>query len=292
MASKKDQLKAQFIEALKSYFKDPNFQTAYPALFRLLWHSSLPCSQSPESMLRQCEWAGQAVPCSQVFQTIPTDQGMCCAFNYVNTLRNSSYSRLINEMRANSKEVHEDIKSVQKARVGKHNGLRVVLDQHSSLKSIGTLSKDYNALQFFVGGSTEFPQIRDRAFLLNPGHEHFIEISGISIKANQDIKKIRPSQRSCYFSDEGSMSYHSEYTYSSCKFEASLASAVRKHNCTPWFLPTHPEKEGEVCDPWRTQQFTRDMKDEDAEHCLQDCQGTKYSMQRSSAAFRLLKLTN
>ena len=282
-----EQTKALVTGGMKTYFQDPNVQAVYPALFKLLWHSSLPCSQSSHAMLRQCEWAGQTVDCSQLFQTIPTDQGMCCAFNYVNTLRNSAYSTLLNKMKTNSEESQEGIKSVKKATVGKHNGLRVVLDQHSNLKSVGTLSKDYSALQFFVGGKNEFPQIRERGFLLEPGHEHYLEISGISIKANQDIKKMSASQRNCHFSDEGSLSYHSKYTYSSCKFEADLARAMRKHNCTPWFLPTHPEKEGEVCDPWRGRDFTREMEDGEAEHCLQDCQGTKYSTQRSSAPFRL-----
>ena len=282
----KAELKDRILNAAKAYFTDPSFHKSYPALFKLLWHSALPCSPTPgvttQALLKKCSWSGQAMDCSQLFQTIPTDSGMCCAFNYVSTLRKSNYSELMNTM--NGKKSVD--KKARKAKVGKRNGLRIVLDQHASKKSVGTLSKDYNALQFFVGGSTEFPLMRDRGFLLDPGKEHFIEISGISIKANPDIKNIHPVQRNCFFSDESSLSYHSQYTYSSCKFETGLSLAMEKQNCTPWFLPTDPGREGEVCDPWRAMDFTREMERGEATHCLQDCQGTKYSTQRSSAAFR------
>ena len=98
-------------------------------------------------------------------------------------------------------------------------------------------------------------------------------------------KQIQTSRTLTQFRETAS-SYHSQYTYSSCKFETGLSLAMEKQNCTPWFLPTDPGREGEVCDPWRAMDFTREMERGEATHCLQDCQGTKYSTQRSSAAFR------
>ena len=185
-------------------------------------------------------------------------------------------------------ESKEHDQSVKKAKIGRQNGLRVVFDQHSNQKSFGTLSKDYNAMQLFVGGSTEFPLIRDRGFLIDPGQEHFIDISGISIKASPDIREMQASQRNCYFPSEYSLSYHTQYTYSACKFEEGLISTVHKINCTPWFLPSDPQRTWEMCDPWRAMEFMKEMgkEREDVGHCLPDCQITKYSIQRSSAALR------
>jgi hypothetical protein len=56
--------------------------SSYPALLSTFWNSGMPCSDSEEnSILRYCEWKGEQVPCSAIFSTFPTDQGMCCTFN-------------------------------------------------------------------------------------------------------------------------------------------------------------------------------------------------------------------
>ncbi len=56
--------------------------SSYPAFLSTFWNSGMPCSESEEnSILRYCEWKGQQVPCSAIFSTFPTDQGMCCTFN-------------------------------------------------------------------------------------------------------------------------------------------------------------------------------------------------------------------
>ena len=31
--------------------------------------------------LKACIWRGETMPCSQIFKAVPSDIGMCCAFN-------------------------------------------------------------------------------------------------------------------------------------------------------------------------------------------------------------------
>jgi hypothetical protein len=144
--TQKAELKDHILNVAKAYFIEPSFQNSYPALLKLLMHSALPCSPPPgvttQALLKNCSWSGQAMDCSQLFQTVPTDSGMCCAFNYVSTLRNSTYSELLNTMNGNINGTKSNEKKARKAKQGKRNGLRIVLDQHSSKKSVGTLSKD------------------------------------------------------------------------------------------------------------------------------------------------------
>ena len=56
----------------------------------MLWYSNLPCfdvhgvtSHLPheKSILKACYWKGKNIPCAAIFYPIPTDRGMCCAFN-------------------------------------------------------------------------------------------------------------------------------------------------------------------------------------------------------------------
>ncbi len=62
----------------------------FEPLFKILWYSQLPCFDvkgvtskfaGHRSLLKKCLWKGQKVACSAIFDTFPTDRGMCCAFN-------------------------------------------------------------------------------------------------------------------------------------------------------------------------------------------------------------------
>ena len=83
-------------------FFQEDFAKAFPNIFRLLWKSTLPCYPFPSSelsssthMLRQCQWEGREVNCSQIFKPVITDTGVCCAFNLQSDLKESSYSQLV-----------------------------------------------------------------------------------------------------------------------------------------------------------------------------------------------------
>ena len=44
----------------------------------------MPCYDTKENnlgLLKSCIWRGQSIPCSQIFKAVPSDIGMCCAFN-------------------------------------------------------------------------------------------------------------------------------------------------------------------------------------------------------------------
>ncbi len=71
-------------------FKRLNITASFEILFRTLWYSNLPCfdvygvtSEKPleKGIIKACFWKGRSIPCAAIFTTIPTDQGMCCAFN-------------------------------------------------------------------------------------------------------------------------------------------------------------------------------------------------------------------
>ena len=62
-----------------------NLTKSYPSLFEILWYTQLPCFdvenvtseyRDQYGMLKGCFWKGVEVPCSKVFDTFPTDQGM------------------------------------------------------------------------------------------------------------------------------------------------------------------------------------------------------------------------
>ena len=69
--------------------------------------------QSKYGMLKQCIWRGQALPCSEIFKTFPTDQGMCCTFNMKKAeemFQTNQYQQMISMMQDQDKNLSIDQK--------------------------------------------------------------------------------------------------------------------------------------------------------------------------------------
>ena len=226
----KEQIIRKKKETAENYFKSSDMRLLFPELFRVLWFSTLPCDQGENQMLLSCEVAGSLVNCSDLFTKVPTDSGMCCALNTEDSLRSSEYQELINEMQGETRT--EKVKS----QVGRENGLRLVLDLHSNLISLGTMDQQHDAFKLFIGQPEEFPMMRERSLHLQPGKEHFVELAA-TVVSSKDIKGITSEARDCFFKDEGGLEFYKEYTFSNCRLECAIKEMEEKHGCVPWHLP-------------------------------------------------------
>ena len=234
----KDKYKEDLIqktkEIAKSYFEASDMQSLYPELFRILWFSTLPCfggeNKDGDHMLLSCGLAGSKVNCSDLFKRVPTDSGMCCALNVVDSLRVSEYQSLIKEMQGD-KRTHE-----VKSQVGEENGLRLVMDLHSNSVSFGTVDQQHLAFDLFIGQPEQFPMMRERSLHLQAGKEHFVELSA-TVVSSKSIKDIAPEARECFFKEEGDLEFYKEYTFSNCRLECAIKMTEEKYSCIPWHLP-------------------------------------------------------
>ena len=230
----KDKIAAMKQKSAKDYFAESNMTTLYPALFDILWDSTLPCFQNErktnDHMLLSCQLGGKTVSCSSIFTRVPTDTGMCCALNNVDALRESEYKRLVHKQQGENKA------GTVKSTVGRRNGLRLTLDLHSNMVSFGTLGQEYDAFNVFIGQPEEFPMIMEKSLQLQPGREHFIDLSAEVVSTN-DIKDIAPEARECYFNDEGKLEFYEKYTYSNCRLECAIKMSEAEYHCVPWHLP-------------------------------------------------------
>ena len=217
----------------ENYFRNSDMKTLYPELFRILWQSTLPCfkeESKEKQMMLSCELAGVKVNCSDYFTRVPTDMGMCCALNVKDSLRTSEYRDLVKELQRN--KAMQKVKSQE----GRRNGLKLTLDLHSNTVSLGTLDQQQNAFKMFIGEPAQFPMMRDKSVNLEPGREHFVDLSA-TVVTTKEIRKISPEARGCFFTDEGDLEFYSSYTLSNCRLECQIKQAEKKYNCIPWFLP-------------------------------------------------------
>ena len=181
-------------------------------------------------MLLSCELAGVKVDCADLFTRVPTDTGMCCAVNAEDSLRESEYQALIKDLQGEKR-----IQKV-KSKEGKRNKLRLTLDLHSNTASFGTIDQQYSAFNLFLGQPAQFPMMRDKSLELEPGKEHFIDLSA-TVVSTKEIRKILPKDRKCFFTDESDLEFYKSYTYSNCRLECGIKKAERKMKCIPWQLP-------------------------------------------------------
>ena len=229
----KDRVIKEKKDIAKIYFKESNMSTLYPELFRILWESTLPCfkeENKEEHMLLSCELAGMKVSCSDIFTRVPTDNGMCCALNVDDSLRASEYSSLVKEMQGN--KASKRINSPE----GRRNGLKLTLDLHSNTVSLGTLDQQHNTFSLFIGQPAQFPMMRDKSIQLQPGREHYVDLSA-SVVSTNNIRHILPEARGCLFNDESNLEFYKSYTYSNCRLECRIKAAEEKYKCIPWHLP-------------------------------------------------------
>ena len=59
-------------------------------------------------MLKSCMYRGMELPCSELFTTFPTDQGMCCTFNVRKAdemFKTSEYQKMVDFMQTRDKNM-------------------------------------------------------------------------------------------------------------------------------------------------------------------------------------------
>ena len=151
--------------------------------------------------------------------------------NTKNLLKEPKYRNLILEKDSLEKET-------VRISGGINNGLRIILDLHSNQVSFGTLETEFNSFLVFLGRPGDFPMLKRKSLKIQPGQEHFIEVSG-SITTANGIKSLSPEQRQCYFPDKDYplLSLYSRYTAENCRLECRMKEAEKKTKCVPWYLP-------------------------------------------------------
>lgn len=324
MKDKRDEIEKEARNEYGLDFESMELKKSYHHLFQLLWYSQLPCfdvknitskARGERSLLKSCTWKGQSVSCSALFTLVPTDRGMCCSFNKenaTNMFEEESYGEQISRMQETDKngafEESDlpdwyDEKKEPIPYPGQRNGLRLVLDSHSDMISSGTIGDTFNGFLVLIEEHRNFPLSSRSSFILKPGHENDVTLSASQIYGSQRIRKIEPSNRGCYFSDDSILERFKEYSQSNCILECSLRYA-QSHNknenetqgCTPWFYPPHPDESHQSwCDPWETERFQNLMTsvpDDECSHCLPDCNSTDYDAVVTSAHIRQCDRTN
>jgi hypothetical protein len=116
LVNTKEKIVADKEHVFLDMFKRLDYTAAFESTFKMLWYSTLPCfdvygvtSEEPfeKGIIKACYWKGKPVSCAAIFSPIPTDRGMCCAFNMESLdaiFNGKTYVDLASEMQASDKK--------------------------------------------------------------------------------------------------------------------------------------------------------------------------------------------
>jgi len=308
-----------YIGAVHGILGSVDFTSVFQAAFTILWNAKLPCFdtvgmtanvEGERGVLKKCSWKGKTVPCSAIFTTFPTDQGMCCSFNMKaanEIFMDSQYSALVKSLQFRDQNTSfEDStlpdwfinKNEPRTQPGRNMGLKVVLDAHSNVLESLSISRDFEGFTGLVTNPGSFPLTELKGFEIRPGHNNRVAVSAVMIDADDSLRELEPDTRKCLFSDETDrIKLHKTYNQANCFLECALLFAQNQlkaennlsNACTPWYFP-FVDNGYSLCDPWQTVRIMEimesDVPDGECNYCLPNCIQTIYKQTVSAQPFR------
>jgi hypothetical protein len=274
-------------------------------ILSVLWFTAQPCHK----LLTFCLWKGERVDCGKIFFPIPTDIGMCCAFNHNSLkkmLKGEKFAKMIQEIeeKSNRLEAANSIDATFSMQPetsidftpnwGIQNGLTVVIDAKSDWNP-ASVQHDFLGVQAAIKGKNQFPIISRDSFLLKPGHETYIAITATHTTAKENLRSLPIDKRKCFYKDENQLQLFNAYSVKNCWME-SLTNFSRKVNangCVPWNFPS-ADDDMPLCKPIERHRFltafhtaeTNKFVMNGMARCLPNCGGTTYEMTVTGAPFR------
>ncbi|XP_067636591.1 pickpocket protein 28-like [Eurosta solidaginis] len=262
-------------------------------------------SQSCERMLLECKYGGRIFNCSEIFNSIITDNGLCCTFNIVDpkllyrstiskSFLNSVYNHPMDYMpvywspdKGYSKDLPEKFIPMKSVGIGESLGLNVILNVERD--NYYCSSSDGVGFKILLHNALEVPHMREIGMLLEPGYETKMSIRAERIESDEYVRDIRQSSRKCLFEDERHLRIYNAYTEHNCITECSAGQIYRNCNCIPFFKPMLHDNDS-ICSFYDTSCVERirlkTMIIEESScalKCLGSCNDLKYSSSSFSA---------
>ena len=167
---------------------------------------------------------------------VPTDQGMCCAFNLNKAeemFKDGKFRKMVQKMQQRdmnlsfdrvSSSLNENIDLTPEAGISK--GLQVILDAHSNLIAGGSVPGDFDGFYAIIESKDQYPMTSRKSILLRPGHNNYVSLTATKI-TSEGIIDIEPKKRNCLSpEDEPEMTVHRIYTQANCMLECHHGYAL------------------------------------------------------------------
>ncbi|KAH8366991.1 hypothetical protein KR084_002653 [Drosophila pseudotakahashii] len=209
-------------------------------------------AQPCEKMLLYCSFGSREEECSLLFNSILTDDGLCCNFNALDPsylIRNYSDDVRWEPAQPNSRyepidwtpekgyarKLPEFYYPRTSGGTGIRMGLTVVLN--ASIAEYYCTKSMSVGFKVLVHNPAELPKVSNYGFVVTAGREARIPIEPVYEDALPTIRSIKKSVRRCLFSDENDLAYYRTYSRKNCELECEAKLLLRECSCVLYYLP-------------------------------------------------------
>ncbi|KAF2885948.1 hypothetical protein ILUMI_20225 [Ignelater luminosus] len=192
---------------------------------RLMAELAHPCSR----MVKKCFWQSEEVSCEDIFDSVRTSQGFCCAFNYYGT------SKFMDNL--------DDPRKLQYQYVGgagPNLGLRLFLDVEES-QYVSSIRPSYG-INVLVQDGFDYPDMDLIANTVLSTEELTISVTPRVYISTENLKYLSYAQRHCLFEDEGDLEWTSTYSYKTCITQCRVKAILEFCDCIPYHYPVKEPK--------------------------------------------------
>ncbi|XP_050440596.1 sodium channel protein Nach-like isoform X2 [Adelges cooleyi] len=204
----------QFVEqSVLKEFNNPN-----STIEDIMYMVSQPCSE----LLVHCGWNGLRTDCAKMFRPSKSLDGHCCSFNY----NIHGKDRFIDPNQLNPEYI---------AGTGRSDGLSVVLNTNS--EDYYSATAPYFGIRILLHSTDVFPETSLLSEVIQPGNGMKITINPYYVKSEDNVRKLKLSQRLCLFPDESRLLTLNEYDYQQCITECRINIIRQFCNCIPFIYP-------------------------------------------------------
>lgn len=237
---------------------------------RILQQVSQPC----DKMLLYCSFGSKRENCTNIFNTVLTDDGLCCTFNAVDD-KFKYITPPTDELKLNTPDMEgftpvdwtpEDqygdtnMSSNFYPRIAKGIGSRMglsVLLNTSSREYFCTSTRSYG-FKVMIHNPVEQPKIGNFGLLVTKQRETRISIKPSIQGASPKIKSMGIDKRHCLFSDEGNLTFYRTYSRKNCELECEAKYIKEYCNCILYYLPK-VDPNSTICGP-KDNKCTREVQ--------------------------------
>ncbi len=217
------------------------------------------------------------------FLPVPTDRDRCVAFNAA-PLTTSYASEPFVRVWHTAHDINDSDFTVVRSKPDlTANRMTMIFDRtqwalgDNNAKNNLRFAVDINAMLDYFDVST------NGGVEARVGYETVVTVEPVEAVSFDSMKTLTAKERSCRYGDEiDEGSLFKVFTQKSCFFEAKFNYALKRHGCTPWFMPHDKLAAGGICSQEESVRFRQTMEayrlNASHKQCAENCNDVDFDV--------------
>ncbi|KAG5680507.1 hypothetical protein PVAND_010014 [Polypedilum vanderplanki] len=231
---------------------------------------------SVDEVFAMCHYAAKLTECKRLFNRVLTDRGFCYSFNMqgFNTIFNAdvisddfnSYKRRkiskspYKHHDLHSERINDDNETVEwtldKGFIEDHDNdiIPVAADKNTNLGIYlfvdknnleNSCTKYANTFNYYFHLPNEISTQMHKKHFIPINEKNIVTLTANVVKTSNELRKLKPIARGCYFEGERKLKFFNSYTKLNCEFECMTNYTLKICGCLKFSMPR--DKNTPIC---------------------------------------------